>query len=320
MILISIVGDFYSSILPLFYEFHTQLNHHIIVYDDARSDEIKANKIAKGTRRFCEKNNLPIRTTMLKIDEDSMKGVHKVIQFIDSLDVNLEEVYINATDGLSNIALLLSHAYLDDGMVFLSYDRYDNTYNFVQYQHMQTYKLQHTIPIKEHFMLKDIAILSMSDLNIAHRYEQTLVELFEGFHGEVNALVEVYHQDTEFLLTQQTGFLYEFYIYNLIKNLNHDGVAVGVKVSDTYSSKSEIINEFDILIMKQNHLHMIECKFQTNPKKVELVYKVDSVRSTLDDESKIMILSDEAVYDLQKDSTTPHISGLYKRANSKKIY
>jgi hypothetical protein len=38
MTLISIIGDFHSSILPISYNFKEQMDKHIIVYDDAKCD------------------------------------------------------------------------------------------------------------------------------------------------------------------------------------------------------------------------------------------------------------------------------------------
>jgi len=38
MTLISILGDFHSSILPITFEFKEAITKHVVVYDDARAD------------------------------------------------------------------------------------------------------------------------------------------------------------------------------------------------------------------------------------------------------------------------------------------
>jgi len=60
MVLVSIIGDFYSSILPLFYEYKDKITQHVIIYDDFKNDTITARKIINGTCRFIENNNLEV--------------------------------------------------------------------------------------------------------------------------------------------------------------------------------------------------------------------------------------------------------------------
>ena len=54
MTLVSILGDFHSSILPILYEFKKEITKHIIVYDDAKCDVKKAGRIIRGQRAFLE--------------------------------------------------------------------------------------------------------------------------------------------------------------------------------------------------------------------------------------------------------------------------
>jgi hypothetical protein len=52
MTLISIIGDFHSSILPISYNFKEQMDKHIIVYDDAKCDVKNARISKSGKKRF----------------------------------------------------------------------------------------------------------------------------------------------------------------------------------------------------------------------------------------------------------------------------
>ena len=40
MTLVSIVGDFYSNVLPIFYHFKDDIKNYIIIYDDYRQDKM----------------------------------------------------------------------------------------------------------------------------------------------------------------------------------------------------------------------------------------------------------------------------------------
>jgi hypothetical protein len=320
MILFSIVGDFYSSILPLFYEFRYEIKKHYIVYDDARSDAIKAKKIQKGTKSFIKKYALDIETEMLQIDEDSKQSIEKIVAIIKKMRTEDKRVLVNVTDGLANIALLLSYELLDKNVEFVTYDRFDNTYNLLTIDKMHFKTISESINIEDHFLLKDIEIISREALENDIIYQQQLIEFFENFHADRYEFTSHVKSISRQIKSKQTGFLFEEFIYMLLKDLNHDDIAIGIKITDKYSEYSEIINEFDILIMKENHLHMIECKFLEVEKKSELIYKVDSVRTTLDDDSKIMILSNDDLYDPQKTLLLPNQVSPYKRANAKRIY
>jgi hypothetical protein len=50
-------------------------------------------------------------------------------------------------------------------------------------------------------------------------------------------------------------------------------------------------NELDILMIKDNHLHTIECKLVNGLDGEHFVYKTDLVMEYLDDDGKAMILS-----------------------------
>ena len=71
MTLVSIVGDFYSSVLPLFYEFSPRIKKYIIVYDDFKADVEHARNIFDGTQKFIKEYDFSIETYTVQIDEDS---------------------------------------------------------------------------------------------------------------------------------------------------------------------------------------------------------------------------------------------------------
>ncbi|WP_295421273.1 hypothetical protein, partial [Sulfurovum sp.] len=55
--------------------------------------------------------------------------------------------------------------------------------------------------------------------------------------------------------------------------------------------EEEVENEFDILMIKDNHLHTIECKLVNGLNGEHFVYKTELIMEYLDDDGKAMIVS-----------------------------
>lgn len=319
MILVSVIGDFYSSVLPLFYEYKDKITKHIIIHDDFKNDVIYARKIINGTTDFIKQNALDIKTFSIKIDEDSLSAIGKVIEILKDYTEDCEDFHINITDGLANIGLLLSNEFLAKGAKIITYDRYDNEYNILTKNSMKTYKMKTSVPIKDHLMLKDIEVIAVEGSNIADKYEKDLNILFEKY--EADRLMYVNSNQANRVFEKiPTGFLYEQYIFNLIKDLNYDDILLGVKIKDKRLDDIFLENEYDILIMKNNHLHMIECKYMKILDTTALLYKLDSVRESLDEDANIFIVTDFDNYNEVEDLPNAKIAPSYKRAFAKKIY
>ncbi|MEO1953939.1 MAG: DUF1887 family CARF protein [Campylobacterales bacterium] len=314
MILVSIVGDFYSSVLPLFYEFRHKITKHIIVYDDFKNDVVCARKIIEGTDKFIKKHNLAIESIPIKIDEDSLDAIKKVSKFIHGHCLEYDELYINITDGLANVGFLLSQEFISKGVNILTYDRYDNEYNVLTKDTMNTYQMKSSIPIKEHFLLKNVDIVSTQDISFADRYEDELNIFFEKYEADNKEFHKQHFKNIP------KGFLYEYYVYNLVKKLDFDDVLMGVKVRDNRLDDIYLENEYDILLMKNNHLHMIECKYLKILDTTALLYKLDSVRESLDEDANILIVTDFDKYNEIEHIPNELITPYYKRAFAKKIY
>lgn len=315
MILVSIVGDFYSSVLPIFYEFKDRIKTHIVIYDDFKNDVVHARKIINGTLDFAKKHNLDIKSYAVKMDEDSFDAIHKLVKIIEKYVTNDEELTINITDGLANIGVILSSTFLPRGSKILTYDRYDNEYNILTKDTMQKHKILSCTPIREHFLLKNIHIDTINDKQFAMNHQETIINLFENhaselkkfanyltttidpslknFHTLIKPFAHMGIHDSNIKVKQMliTGGLFEYYIFLKVKDLTYDDIEVGVSVKHYYDTTNFIPNEFDILIMRDNHLHMIECKFTKNVGLDALVYKYMALQTLLDDDSKIIMVT-----------------------------
>ncbi len=317
MILVSILGDFHSSIFPIFYEFKDSIKKHIIVYDDGYSELSKNKRIFKSLEKFKKKYNLKVKNKIYKIDENSLDSIVKLVNYIRSNCVRLEDVYINTTDGLSNISVVLGSKLLDLGVKLISYDMYENIYNLTCKDEMVTKRLQKQMSIKDHFLLKGLDVKTFEDKIFPIKYKKEIRKLFEKYYNEFIILKKditnksdknrkKYPNVTKLLKKMNlnsiskhkiiTGGLFEFYIYLLVKDLGFDDIEIGIVIEDRFSSETFIKNEFDLLLMKDNHLHMIECKFRKKMDMHALVYKYSSLINLIDDDGRIIILTDKSTY------------------------
>jgi len=343
MTLVSIIGDFHSSILPIYYQFKNNIKRHIIIYDDFHGDVKEAKNIIKGIKSFNKKHKIDMKTYTYCIDEDSYEAIDKTIEFIKEKSKKINKLYLNTTDGLSNINTLIGIKLLPLGANLISYDRFDNETNIVTQNSMDSYKVDEVIPILDHFLLRNIEVESIGNKKFAKKYQNEILSIFESHYNEFKTFA--YYVQNEYLPTLDdrrfkkinkiisrmqikdlksnqsliTGGFFEYYIYLKLKDLNFDDIEIGVTVKKYIDKKNYIPNEFDILIMKENHLHMVECKFTKNIKLDSIVYKYMGLKPLLDDDGKICIVTsyDEPENINIDDNPVAHLP--YKRALENKI-
>ena len=332
MLLVSIVGDFSSSLFPLYNELKEDITHHIVVDDDAFSERKKHTQVIDALHKFNHDKKLDITTEAFIIDEDSQASIKKLVERIKEIEPDISQVYINITDGLANIGLLLSIELIEKGAKFLSYDMFENSYNITDKSGMQNKSLTTSLTIKEHFELKGLIVEKKDNKEFAHKYKREILELFNNYAHELELLnrditqqkllkTDKYPRAYQLVKTMKldvvndapliTGGLFECYVYLLIKDMPFDDIELGLIVKQPFNDAIQIANEFDILLMKDNHLHMIECKFRrkiSKDAKLNLVYKYSALMPLIDDDSQIMILTHDSVY--QHDLYDPENKGL----------
>ena len=315
MTLVSIVGDFHSSIFPIFNNFKNKMTKHILVYDNARKDTTNAKQFQKGIEKFVQKNSLNIKTEKIKVDEDSLESLKACAQAILKSSNNPSEIYINSTDGFSTLNTVLDHELFAHGVNFIAYDMYENEYNLLSKNGLEKRRVKKSLKIKDHFSLKGYTVRSSEFKEFAHKYEKEIYKLFTKHSKEYNEFLglsphkhptvqDAPNSKVKKLLVEMglqklpkqnmliTGGLFEYYVYNLVKNLDYDDIEVGLVIEREYAA-SPVANEFDILIMKENHLHMIECKYLNFLKKDALVYKYIALSEIIDEDGKMIVASKE---------------------------
>jgi len=309
MTLVSILGDFHSSILPISYEFKTQMDKHIIIYDDAKCDVKRAGHYLEGQKAFLaslNNRNDKYEIETIKIDEDSYVSMLACFQKIKQFSDHYSDIYLNATDGLSSIGILLTSNLLSIGAKVIAYDRYANTYNLLTSEGMEKHYIENNMDIKSHLLLKGYTLKSVTDKSELMQRKDAIMELASDLtryksyatlydkkfipgtsdYPDYEKILEEIGKLTNKVFVQ--GTVFEEYIYHLIiENFDFDDVWTGVKVA----YKEGVENEFDVLMIKDNHLHTIECKLVYGLDGEHFVYKTEQIKDYLDDDGKAMILS-----------------------------
>lgn len=310
MVLVSILGDFHSSIFPIFFEFKDKLTHHIILHDDSEHDKKEVKKLIDSQKEFkktYEENGvqtLNYKVSRIQVSENNYEDMMNAFKIIATTVSKSKNIYLNATDGLNSIAIVLSNKVLQYGGKVIVYDRYANTYNLHTKNTIKNKKIKKNIDIKNHLKLKGYKLKSYSNKFTLKKRKNTVLELtknlkeykkfaasypnHEPYHNYYQSLIDKLSISKAQLKFFIDGTVFEEYIYWLIKdNIEVDDIMTGVNIEFA----DGFINEIDILLMNNNHLHFIECKFTKNFKGSEYIYKADSIMDHLDDDGKGMILT-----------------------------
>jgi hypothetical protein len=250
----------------------------------------------------------------VEINEDSDAAIRKACDYI--LNNSAGDIYINVSDGLATINTIMTMYLIDKGVKFISYDIFDNEYHVIGKNGILFGKKAKSMDIRSHFMLKGSEVLTCEPFDYALDNENVILELFENHFDEFNLFKKKFAQndvnfedfpnvsailkklgyelDCKSLVSHKkaiTGSLFEMYVYLKAKNLGFDDLMMGAIIDI-----NGIKNEFDLLVMKNNHLNIIECKFKSIVRDLDkLIYKYALLREVLDYDSKALIISDDEI-------------------------
>lgn len=311
MILISVVGDYFSNVVPIFYEFRDRIKQHILVFDE--KDKKAAKKISDGLIFFVKKYNLDIELLEFPIDEDSRGSMQQLINLVESKSP-LDNAYFNLSDGHHAITIYLVDLLKGKDSKFIVYDKKENEYLLIEKDKTTKFVPKKSLSIIEHLNSKGLTVLSYKTANEILSRKSLIESVMSRFHEFSKLKYYAAHTkrvkiknkrlkddlinlgviDTKGFvkdLTYLNGVIFEEYISSILLEYNIEELLCGCVIA--YDKEQIVKNEFDILFMKDNHLHMIECKMKNNLRSEMdiLTYKYDSLISVLDDDSKAMIIN-----------------------------
>ncbi|MFW2525407.1 hypothetical protein ACN5O8_06740 [Aliarcobacter butzleri] len=186
MVLVSILGDFHSSILPIFYKFKEQIAKHILIYDDSEHDTKQLKKILKGQDFFLanyetqDGRKLNFEILPIKVKEDSFESIQECYKEIIQQSKDPKNIFLNSTDGLTSITLVLTNQLLELGSNIIVYDRYANTYNLHSKNSMSKHKVGKIIDIKNHLRLKGYDLISFTNRFTLERRKPLIKEITQN--------------------------------------------------------------------------------------------------------------------------------------------
>ena len=322
MTLLSIIGEDISRIIPVLHAYKDQIKHHILLCDDDPSNHDRAKVLQQGMQKFSAEHSLDWYTKIITIDEDSANDINEVVK--QQFD-NEGELWLNATDGYPAIIILLSDLVRKKGGKVLSYDHFDNDLHIIEPDgSMETKSLSTKMDLDSYMMLLNYKMKkkNKNDLTPRKQYIMNLYKNEKKFVKVRKALLNLYHGNIngysfsgyfdvltdlralnvigqENRITSKTkqmleGDLLEEYLFWLCDALKFDDIALSAEIDfdDEKREASEyrrVTNEFDILMIHNNRICTVECKFKNNLRGIDMVYKYDAIIDYFGNTSKAII-------------------------------
>jgi len=314
MVLVTVINKNLDSLIPIIFEFRTEVKKHILVYDEAVYEKKVAKRLKKGIEAVEKlfKNRADVE--LIGIDEDSK---HDIMLIQQKLNGYSETLYLNATHSDLSLVVVLSGFILQNGGSVFAYDSFDNSYNIINKQGFQNYTIKNNLKLQEYFLYNGYIQLSAnetkhlpsceSQLNYIFKTPQKLflnqhiLKTHKVKHIErhfKDALIGLKVIDKKLHFTKEYkgfGTLFEEFIYLKLKKYNFDDILLGVEVM--FDENLEIYNEFDILAIKNNHIIVVECKWGNPSTANEIIYKLDSVMENFGEDAKGLIVNVQQNFD-----------------------
>lgn len=302
MVLVSVVGDFDSGLLPVFYYHVESLAVHLLLYD--RKEAAKAQRLQKGMQRFCEHYAYDPKLLLLPYDEDSEASIAAAAESVLK-HKGTRQLLLNPTEGPNTMAVLLHAQLAPHGGMLVEYDRQENGFNLLEAGRIRSESVS-PMTVEEHLMLKNVAVEIRPDMEAVMARRQIVEALLEDsvrfmefrnaynrHHGRVSGYGDITELLRQGGLLEDRSFIdggiFEEQCFHLLNDLPFDDVQLGVVATFHPDTPQAFKNEFDVLCIKENHLHIVECKFRSRLNGEALVYKYDSVMDLVDEDARAVM-------------------------------
>jgi hypothetical protein len=305
MTLITIVHNDLFKLIPLIYEYKEKINKHILVTDNNQTDIALAENLQKSIENLNKKYNLKTNTELFYIDENSKKD----IVYLKSLfEKETDELVLNAAGADTVLCVLLSDIVLKcNGKVF-AYDYAANDYNIISKNAFENRVIKNNLSLDDCFILLGEKILEKGDMETIFNQVECLYDLFkdipkmfkirQAFINDrrikfVNHYKCFQSLDIHENIVSHFGVLFERYLFLLLLRYDFDDIVLTAKIRFDESEKlyEYVDNEFDILVIKNNHIGLIEAKIGSNLNPISVVYKSDALMDYFGSESRGLIIN-----------------------------
>ena len=314
MILITTINREISTLIPILFEFKEQVSKHILVYDS--DDEKMAHRVKKSIEKLNSNHNILQIISLIEVDEDSKSDM---LHIQNRLKEESETLYLNATNADMALIVILSGFVLHHEGKVIAYDAQENSYNLIDKNGFTNHTIRKSMKIEDFLTLSHYELLEEVDKSAIYALKKSILYIFHDFKKffQVRNLLSknlplfvknypIYANHFYNLGIMKNGLvvkpisyfgtLFEQFIFLQLCMYDFDDIKIGasIKFHSTLNrdEKLEIVNEFDILAIKNNHIYTVECKLgdkYVDAQKV--IYKSDSLLDYFGKNSKNLIVN-----------------------------
>ena len=314
--MLSVIGDDISQLIPLFYAYRREFEYHILLCDS--STHSRAANLRRGMLRFAASYGISWKIDIQSVEEDKLfLAVEQVEKSIDGL----ENLWLNVSDAYPMLTILLSDLVQKRNGKVVSYDHFSNTLHFLDpIDGLSCTRLSPRLTLHAYMMLLNYRIVSQQSSSSLLSRKESVLKLYDNPARFAKLRVALLSDDSgfEYVLYRDLmsiledlgivsdgrmipsrkkvlgGDLFEEYLFWLCEALGADDIAMGVKIDfddgiGEADANRHIFNEFDILMIHNNRIFTVECKFARHLDGLEVIYKYDAIIDYFGKASKAII-------------------------------
>jgi hypothetical protein len=310
MNLISIIGEFDTTLLNIVNEFKKELKNIILVFDTSTASKKNIAQYSKMLQHFKEKYQLAYSVSAEHIiDEDNVAKIDSLLDIVKSHP----DTYLNISHALGSTSAYIGSKINEFDFKLISFNPYDNEYNVIDKMGFKNYPIMHKLMIIDFLESYGYEVRIKRDTLWVDQHKEDIYTIFEHFkqYREIRQLLSLKGQEQNKLYPtfkrlnifdndgniKEKGYLegglFEDYVYLIVKELGFDDVLVGAEIIfDRIKDTNTLLNnEFDILAFKNNRLYLFECKFTKSFVLNDLIYKYMALKEYIKNDSKGVIVT-----------------------------
>ncbi|MBV5278481.1 MAG: hypothetical protein J0647_05525 [Campylobacteraceae bacterium] len=310
MTLISIIGEFDTSLLNIINEFKERLDKVILVFDSSTASQKNMSHHTKMLEHFRQKYKLHFEIVCEHIiDEDNYLKIDAILEIAKQFS----DVYFDISHSLGSTAAYIGSKIDNIDIKLLAFNAYENEYNLISKEGFSNHKMEYKLGVIDYLESFGYTVKLKKDIPWIDKHKENIYKIFSHYNDYMairksltlnghpkNTLVPVFEElglfNTDGNIKEKgylEGGLFEDYIYLIIKELGFDDVLIGAEIifSNNGIDGSLVNNEFDILAFKNNRLYLFECKFTQSFTFNDLVYKYMALKEYIKNDSKGIIIT-----------------------------
>lgn len=313
MTLITTINREIYTLTPIIFELKEKIKKHILVYDS--DDKNIAKRVKTAIKELNLRYKLSQTITLIEVDEDSKSDM---LQIQNRLKEESGTLYLNATNADMALVVVLSGFVLHHNGKVIAYDAKENSYNLITKNGFTNHHINKSMKIEDFLTLSGYKLQEEIDKNEIYAFRKSILYIFHNFkeffivrnllYKNLSLFVKKYPIYANHLYNlgimengevikpiSYFGTLFEQFIFLQLAHYDFDDIKVGASINFhsivDQETKLQVMNEFDILAIKNNHIYTVECKLGDNIHAQEIIYKSDSLLDYFGDYSKNLIMN-----------------------------